>query len=246
MINFDAVQTFTTCVKSVGGISLDETLSNPDFENADYWFEEHETALELKCLSKNGMTDTVFLDWLSQRFNYWVQQGWAPRPTTERVKINLKSMPPQCYEDVLQKLTKKLESNIVRKANRQIRETRQHFRKPSATGILAIANDGDHSLPPAVIKQALARLLKTSKYPCISNIIQFSANTSVEINGDPRIYAYWVDSFMPGRRSAPKSLIRGIEAAWRNEHQIREGRDSDVVHASGDALFDMQFVGRVV
>ena len=246
MMRFNTPEAFTASVKAAGGVSLDETLKSPAFENADYWFENHETVVELKCLSKNGMTDDVFRDWLSQRHKHWVQRGWAPRPTGSTVKVNLRSLPRQCYEDVLEKLAKKLESNVVRKANRQIRETRQYFGRPSASGILAIANDGDQSLPPGMVKNALARLLKTQKYPCISNVIQFSANSSVEISGDSNVYAYWVDSFMPGRRSAPRSLIQDLEQAWRKEHQSRTGWGSDVISASSEALYEMQFVGRVV
>ena len=222
---------------------MDEELESPQFENADYWVEHHNTAIELKSLTKNGMTDDVFRSWIESRYGLWIKNGWAPRPAKQPFSFNLRDLDRRCYEDVLQKLVKKLESNIVRKANRQIRETRHFFGRNDARGILAIANDGDHSLPPGMVKNAIARLLAGQKYPCISNVLHFTANALTEKDGDPNLYYFWADWYIPSRTSAPRELIDSLRENWISEHQRLTGIAGTRVQPESSApLYELKFV----
>ena len=242
-MKIDVAQVFTACVKRSGGISLDEELESPQFENADYWVGAHNTAIELKSLTKNGMTDDVFRAWIESRYGQWVKNGWAPRPKCETFSFNLRDLHRNCYEDVIGKLVKKLESNIVRKANRQIRETRHFMGQNDAFGILAIANDGDHSLPPGMVKNAIARLLSSEKYPCINNVLHFTANELAEKDGDPNLYFFWADWFIPTRKSAPRELIDTLRENWISEHQKIIGLGETRVRPDSSApLYDLKFV----
>lgn len=53
MSRIDVEKAFAGCVKSLGGIVLDETLHQPKFLNADYWFPAHNVIAELKCLTED-------------------------------------------------------------------------------------------------------------------------------------------------------------------------------------------------
>lgn len=242
MSKFDPVEAFTAAVKAAGGLSLDEEIFRPTFRNADYFFPVDRVLIELKCLSKNGMTDDGYRDWLSRQYMGWVRRGLAPPPARERFVVNLPELPRACYLDVVEKLAKKVESNFLRKANQQIRDSRVHLGLPGAHGILAIANDGDHSLPPGMLKRALGRLLQT-KYPCIDGIWHFSTNEAVSVPSMDTSAAFWIQWGIPGRRPPPAEFAMRVQDAWLREHQRRTGAEgAPVLVGSAENISEMTFV----
>ena len=161
---FDTEETFAAAIKRCGGVAVAETLTTRSFDNADFYFPDANTIIELKCLTENGFAKQTYRDWMEDRYIDWVKRGLAPRRKPP-FAFDLQQLPRECYEEVLRKIVTQLERNFVRKANRQIRETRHHFGMPQAHGVLAIANDGDLSLPPLYVQtryQRKSRAQKTS------------------------------------------------------------------------------------
>lgn len=124
MFRHDVQIEFSQCVKSIGGVGLDEILINPAFKNADFWFPDVGVIAELKCLSENYFTRDSFRVWLSDKYRSWVDKGLVAPLGTGKSTVNLADLPVQCANEILHSLKRKLETSALRKANRQIRETR--------------------------------------------------------------------------------------------------------------------------
>ena len=98
------------CVKQLNGVVLDEVLERPNFSNADYWFPDANIVAELKCLTEDLSTKATFNESIAVLYASWVERGLVPRPTAERVRMNLRDLPPQCGREFVDPIKKRLEA----------------------------------------------------------------------------------------------------------------------------------------
>ena len=74
----DVRKEFTACVRGLGGADLDTTLpAVRGHENADFFFEEFNVVVELKCLEKNHFAADEFNARLSRIYS----EGRLLKPT---------------------------------------------------------------------------------------------------------------------------------------------------------------------
>jgi hypothetical protein len=109
-------------------------------------------------------------------------------------QISLQKVHPICQSEWLDILQPPIEG-IVRKANRQIRTTKQTLNLPNAKGLLLIANDGNllHTSPTdymILVARALAKKTPTGdlQFPHILGVVYFSYRVASRDEGVP----FWV------------------------------------------------------
>lgn len=124
------------CVRGMGGTVLDDVLKKPDFANADYWFPEDLVVAELKCLTEDLSTSQEFGRRISALYSSWIKKGLVPAPTDARVRFNLRDLPTRCAREFLEPIKQKLQASTIKKANKQIKETKLHLGAPEAKGLL--------------------------------------------------------------------------------------------------------------
>lgn len=238
---------FSQCVKSIGGSVLDEVLVNPAFPNADFWFPEAGVVAELKCLSENYFARDSFRASLADKYRSWVGKGLVPPLGLGKATVNLADLPVQCANEVLHPLKRKLETSTLRKANRQIRETREHFNAKGATGLLLLVNDGNLALPPNMVRTLVARSLK-NQYRCINTIIHFSVNEQVSIPGVNMPTLFWAQWSFANRQKVDQDFLEQLRNAWFAHHSGLVGSDIyEIIPQKGhDPLEEMQFFRGVV
>src|SRR6266567_7159531 len=131
---------FNEFVKEFNGELVSELLpANPSFDNADYLFRNDNVVAELKCLEKDILDGIDFKAKLNVLYDTWVRKGLV-RPAWGTVEINTATLPIQCQQEIHSIIKNPIERTI-KKANRQIRETKEHFNLPNAAGLLLLAND---------------------------------------------------------------------------------------------------------
>lgn len=206
---------FAKCVKKIDGQVLDEILRQPNFKNADYWFPKYGTVAELKRLDENLAAKEDFKNKTSDLYSSWVKRGLMPE-LAGLVQFDLSQIPRTCAYEYIEIVKRRIESSIIKKANKQIRETKKHFGSAAEKGLLIIANDGSPMIKLDFMAHLLARILK-NQHKSINSIIYFSANLDVNVPV-PELQEtknfFWIDCVLDDREPAPKGLRKELQSAW--------------------------------
>jgi hypothetical protein len=146
-------------VKTCGGELVADLLQkNANLPpNADYLFRRSGVIAELKALEDDSLGEP-FRKKMGTLVGSWHRRGLLTVFGTTRV--NLDQLPPLCQQEVLDLIGKPLQTNILAKANQQIRATKELLQVPDAKGLLMVASDGNEDLPPGDVLFFLARLLR--------------------------------------------------------------------------------------
>ena len=216
-MRIDVPTEFATCVRRLDGVVLDDVLQNPAFFNADYWFPAERVVGELKCLSENLAAQHQFNDLVESMYASWIKRRLIPRPVSFPVQVNLRDLPLRCAREFIDPVKKRLESSAMKKANKQIRDTKKHLNAADAKGLLILVNDGNYLLPPTMMVHLLARTLK-QQYRSIDSVIYFSVNESSSVPGNPMPSLFWIDAIPPGRTAISSDLRERLRATWMAHH----------------------------
>lgn len=129
-------------------------------------------------------------------------------------------MPEQYAREYFEVIKKRLESSIIRKANKQIRETKEYLGETEAKGLLIIANDNNFLLKPDMMLYLLNRILN-NQHSNINSIIYFSANLFVKVpalNSEASSNLFWFDGILEHREPAPRELREALKESWIRHH----------------------------
>ena len=146
---------------------------------------------------------------------------------------------------VLDPIKRRLEVNVFKKANAQIKGIKRCLNVSNAKGLLLLANDGDHMFPPTMMAHLLARSMK-EQHRSIHSAVYFSVNEFVTVPDVSLPALFWVDGLLPNRDPVPATLRELLQRSWMAHHsglvpgpiyQILMKNDPDV-------LDNIQFTGR--
>lgn len=173
--------------ESGGELVSDLVGQNPNFDNADYLFRKDLVVAELKCLEKDFLRDIEYQKKIDKLYAKWVNLGLV-QPFA-RTTINIKDLPERCRTDVL-KIFKTPIERIVKKANRQIRETKEYLSLPDAKGVLLLANDGNYSLETEAVLYLVTKIIRV-QFTSINYVAYFTVNMKARVPGLNRDVYIW-------------------------------------------------------
>jgi len=206
---------FNECVRKVGGICLDDALPDArDFYNADYLFEDVNVVGELKCLEKDPLSDEIFTEKIQSLYDKWVRDGFLLSSNAGKVILNTRDLPENCAIELLSLFKRQLETSYIKKANRQIRETKAYFDIPHAKGLLLLANEGNYTLEPSVILNLLHHVFNGGQYSEINQVALFSSTIVSDVAGISRDAYYWIQPTIGKRESVPADLLKSLSNEW--------------------------------
>lgn len=232
---------FAHCVRSLGGVVLDDQLVAPSFLNADYWFPGARVVAELKCLVDDPSLRPDFLERNTVLYRKWVAAGLVP---SGKRTIRIQDLPLQCFVEWLALHKRRFENSTLKKANRQIRETKQYLGAPDATGVLLLVNEGNLFMTPGMVGNMLAHLL-VDQYSMINAIVYFSTNEQIETAKTPPAM-FWNVMRVGARTPVPAAFLRILHDAWLRRFSILTGMEVVELRGDGDvvAVMNQQFVNR--
>ncbi len=111
-------------------------------------------------------------------------------------------------------------SRILKKANRQIRGTKQHFGITTATGVLFLVNDGFTAIGPDMVRALSASLLVNS-YSSIDCFVYVTVNRYVEIPKSDVPRLVWAPTYSD---RAPDPLVGFIDDLGRQWFRFLESK----------------------
>lgn len=200
---------FQDFVRGFGGVVLPET----DTESADFLFSQDNVVSELKTLEEEARLEHT-------RKLQALADGWMKRGLLigfGRFQISLQQLHPICQREWLHILQPPVE-RVVRKANRQIRATKQSLNLPTAKGLLLIANDGNllHTSPidyMNLVARALQKKTPTGdlQFPHIHGVVYFSYRIGSRDEGMP----FWVSGDIERNGDAQmRALQEKLRHGW--------------------------------
>jgi len=164
----DTEKEFNAFVRSFGGTLVSDLVGkSPEFSNADYIFDKHRVVAELKCLDEDKLTDPHFMEKASKLYQEAYRKGATRLVVCGTCRVSSADFTPE-YQERLMQLYEEPVRRAVKKANRQIRETKQYFGKDNYDGVLFLINENNLELSPIHLVQLIRRILSRGLYSSIS------------------------------------------------------------------------------
>jgi hypothetical protein len=208
-MKYDFEATFKKFVKEFPG----ELVAESDVRNADFFFPQDNIVAELKTLQEDARQEYEIK--LRDRAADWQRRRLMLIYGT--VSISLETVPEVCQREWLGILQPPIE-NIIRKANRQIRSTKQSKNCLDARGLLLIANDGNflHTSPNDYMI-LVARILGKRdqkgqpRFPHIHGVVYFSYRIRSRDEGLP----FWAPGYVKrGGDPAMTEFQQRLRLGW--------------------------------
>jgi hypothetical protein len=202
---------FDEFVRQSGNVVIRETIAkSPTFQNADYFFPEDNIIAELKCLEQDKFNDPRTQEKLGRLWIKWRQRGDVSGRIPEI--IHSKNLPDRCQKDMYRVYSNPIRHRI-KKANRQIRETKKAMNLPDARGLLLIANDGNLALDPAAMVHILFESVRNN-FSEIDNFVFFTANLFVRLSNPPKQSLIWFNGVIDDATAIGEPFIRKLFDGW--------------------------------
>ena len=209
--------TWQEFVLVAGGEIVSNLLPEPrTLENADFFFENAGVLAELKEIETEFSQSGAF----SKGFNDLMNRVLTEDPTWKPLLLGGSGKYPGWFHLELVRLFRPPLSRVLKKANRQLRETKKHFKIHSATGVLILANDGFTSIGPEFV-HALAALLLIQSYSSIDCLVYITVNRYVAIQSSDVPRLVWAPTYS---HRAPDSLVTFIDGLGRKWFNFLEGK----------------------
>jgi hypothetical protein len=210
-------QEFDACVRKVGGEIVAEIVGpSPGFSNADFLFRQLGVVAELKCLQKDILEDSAYQNALSRMYSTWVAQKLIPDPGDGPIRVQTKTLPDECQTQIFQ-LLEKPTKEAIKKANRQIRETKEQLNLSGAKGLLLLANDGCWGLQSNAVLYIVDKVL-ANRFHSINTVVYFTPNMPALFSDLHRIGPVWVQCPRKGIEQVDAGFLDILRTEWTRAH----------------------------
>lgn len=198
-------------VRSAGGEVVEDLLPEPrTFENADFLFRDVPMVVELKEVETEFGRSASVRDGFRALIGRLMEEDPNWRPNTGDY--------PKWFLSEFVRLFRPPISRVLKKANRQIRETKAHFEISAPTGMLVFVNDGFTQLEPHFVR-ALAGDLLANSYSSIDCFLYMTVNRYVEVAGSNVPRLLWAPLYS---ERATDSLVQFVDDLGRKWFEYLE------------------------
>lgn len=211
---FNVEDELTAAVMPIGGRRVSEFLGPvPGYENADYYFPAASVVSELKCLDEDKIRDERIIEKASHLYLEEMRSGRAPVIVFGEVQMTTKDFSDE-YKEKVGNLYRIPIERLVRKADRQIRQTVDALKITESTGLFLLANNNHTALDPQHVWYIVNQILAQDKYPSINAAVVFSGNLGAVLPGAPNRMDYWIEVQRPGKHPVATKFLSSLRAAW--------------------------------
>lgn len=205
-VNVEA--TWREFVRLVGGQVVEDLVPHPrTFENADFLFASVPLIAELKEIE----TEFDRTPAVREGFRGLIRRVMEEDPKWRPLLLGGSGSYPDWFSREIVRLFRPAVSRVLKKANRQIRATKEHFKITAPTGMLLFVNDGFTGLEPHFVR-ALASDLLVNSYSSIDCFLYITLNRYVEVSGSDVPRLLWMPSYS---ERAPDSLVYFVDDLGR-------------------------------
>jgi hypothetical protein len=116
--------------------------------------------------------------------------------------------------ELLRPLKRRLQSP-VKKAAKQLKETKRAFKRENDFGLLILVNEGSALFRPSWVFYFLHHLFRGG-YTSIDQILYCSVNVPASVPGIPDGARIWLPATVEGRRKISDSFLQLLQSCWRD------------------------------
>ncbi len=196
-------------VYEFGGKRVTDLIDGkPDFSNADYYFQEADVVTELKTLKTEFAQTPEHLN----RFEALVDEWRSDGRLSDAAWAGTEPIPREFVQTHLRMIRDQIEG-ITKKANKQIRQTKEKLNLPDAKGLVLYLNDGfyqaDPNLTLALIGDPLQRQMRS-----VDGFVLFNLREKVFIPGEAGGNFIWLPKYRSADDVRLSEFVNELGAAW--------------------------------
>lgn len=186
---------------------------SPNFNNADYLFDEFGIVAELKILSLDQMHRPVIKDKMTKIYREASATGQTDAIVYGEAMVASGSFSPE-YARKIGEVYRAPIQRLVQKANKQIRQTKTHLNLKDYSGLLILVNDNHGALEPQHVDWVLQGTLCNLNYSSIDSVLYFTANLKArhpELDTD---FLVWVEIHRAELRPCDDRFLITLRNEW--------------------------------
>lgn len=195
-------------VKRTRGELVAPLITRQNVQNADFLFRHDRVVIELKVL------ETEFLDAPSVVSK--IEAAFDRNPNGDPNDLTA----PLGRE--LLKILRAPLQRIIKKANRQIRETKQELGLVGWSGIIVMVNDGFRALAPDLVMRLCSDILAGDSYSSADAFI-YQTNHYIEVPGNPYALLLWAPLYSEKSGQDLVEFVNELGRQWRKYAEDADG-----------------------
>jgi len=197
-------------VRSVDGKVVEDLVPHPrTFENADFLFPTVPAVAELKEIKTEFEKSDAFVKGYLSLLQRLMDENpdWRPQLFGGTGEY------PEWFSREVIRLFRPPISRIIKKANNQIKATKEHFKIVDQTGVLVFVNDGFTALEPHFV-HALACSILTNSFSSIDCFLYVTVNRYVEVDGSDVPRLLWMATYSDRAPDSLSGFITELGRSW--------------------------------
>lgn len=213
-MSFSVEDELATCVEPIGGIRVTNLLGRaPSHKNADFFFDDANVIAELKCLDEDKIHDDKIIEKVSSLYLHELNADRAPVIIFGEVRMTTSGFTPAFTDEIMSLYRIPIERR-VRKANRQIAETKQALNRPDASGLLLVANNNHTALDPWHAWKLLDDIVKKPDYEHIDAAVLFAGNLGAKFPEHQERVEYWLEFHRESNHPVDIKFLETLRISW--------------------------------
>jgi hypothetical protein len=204
---------FDEVIARAGGYRVDALIPRKrTFDNADYYFESEGVFAELKVLESDPQEDRRLSERLIKLYKEHADAGRVPPISRTQRFARSELLPLEAQRRLLQPLKRRLQVP-VKKAAKQLKETKEAFNRLNDVGLLILVNEGSALFRPTWVFYFLHHLFRGG-YSGIDHIVYCSVNVPASVPDVPDGARVWLSAAVEGRKTIPDRFVQLLSSCW--------------------------------
>jgi len=238
-------------IHSIDGKLVTEYINyTPDFENADYFLEEKNIVIELKCLEKDLFSEED-LERNERLIDKWLQEKIITKADIIAIFLRKKQIPEKCLQEMFQ-LARRTLQKIIEKANKQLRETKKKIGNNETQKILMVCNDGNYLFNHNIIFPLICDIIASRNDIDINSTIYFTVNQSSLLPNSNLDWSVWMTAYSDDSRESlyldVNELGRKFNAFYNDTFNIQNKEYKEYPHTIEGikAISELKFIPKEI
>jgi hypothetical protein len=212
--SFSVESELAAALALIGCVRVTDLLGRvPSHANADFFFDAANLVAELKCLDEDKIRDDRIIEKASTLYLEELTAGRAPEVVFGEAQMTTSGYSAEFTSKIAGLYRVPIERQI-RKADKQIAETKVALDRPDATGLLIIANNNHTALDPWHAWSLIDEILNKPAYPNINSALLFAGNLGAVVPGHSDRIDYWIEFHRKSGPAVDRNTLSAIRNAW--------------------------------
>ena len=157
-----------------------------------------------------------------------------------QARVESKNLPEKMQWELLRIYSEPVR-RVIKKANRQIRDTKTHLKMPQALGLVLIVNDGNYTLEPEHFAFAAHQSL-TTDYSNIHGASLVTVNMNANKAGIPTVLKLWMDYERNNTDKIDTDFVLRLRNAWIKHYSLITGESIPVLNEEMTGITSLKYI----